>query len=287
MKYLLFTFISVWIFGGIAICNGSLGGTPTLCMLMPTLGVLLVKADIKGMGWRLRFGRNWKYIAIAYFAPTVFQFIGAVFYYLVFPDDFAPAEAFQRFMPPEEYEEFVQNGSPYAAFIAEDILDNLNPFFTIMTVFLALGEEIGWRGFMYPELKDGCGRTKGLLIGGVIHGTWHFPAMIIFGFEYGKDYIGAPLLGLVVFCFYTVAMGIVADFLYVKSGSIWLPAIFHAMINSEFSPRMVLGNSHPECSIFGPVDIGIIGMLPMAAVAVFLLWYQHKRERMEIEEYVS
>ena len=287
MKYLLFTFIIVWIFIVIAIHNGSLGDTLALCMLMPTLGALLVKANLKEMGWRLRFGQNWKYIAIAYFAPTVFQFIGAVLYYLVFRDDFAPAEAFQRFMSPAEYEEFVQNGSPYISYIAKDILENLNPFCTFIPVFLALGEEIGWRGFMYPELKDGYGRTKGLLIGGVIHGAWHFPAMILFGYEYGKDYIGAPFLGLVVFCLFTVAMGIVADFLYVKSESIWLPAIFHAMINSEFSPRMVLGNSHPERSIFGPVDIGIIGMLPMAAVAVFLLWYQHKREQMEIEEYLS
>lgn len=140
---------------------------------------------------------------------------------------------------------------------------------------------------MYPTLKEGYGRTKGLLIGGVIHGAWHFPAMLLFGFEYGKDYIGAPFLGLIVFCLYTAAMGIVADFLYVKSDSIWLPAIFHAMINSTFSPRMVLGNSHPERSIFGPVDIGIIGMLPMASVAVFLLWYQHKQEQMKIEECFS
>ena len=287
MKYLLFTFIIVWVFGGIAVYNGRLGGMLALCMFMPMLGALLVKANIKEMGWRLRIGHNWKYFVIAYFAPTVFQFIGAVFYYLVFRDDFAPAEAFQRFMSPEEYEEFVKNGSHYISVIAEEILEDLNPFFMLVPVFLALGEEIGWRGFMYPELKDGYGRTKGLLIGGVIHGAWHFPAMILFGYEYGKDYIGAPFLGLVVFCLFTVAMGIVADFLYVKSESIWLPAIFHAMINSEFSPKMVLGNSHPERSIFGPVDIGIIGMLPMAAVAVFLLWYQHKREQMEIEEYLS
>ena len=113
----------------------------------------------------------------------------------------APAVAFQRFMPPAEYEEFVQNGSPYISFIAKDIIEDLNPFFTFIPVFLALGKEIGWRGFMYPELKDAYGRTKGLLIGGVIHGAWHFPAIILFGFEYGKNYIGAPLLGLVVFCY--------------------------------------------------------------------------------------
>lgn len=105
-----------------------------------------------------------------------------------------------------------------------------------------------------------------------------------FGYEYGRDYIGAPVLGLFVFCIYTVSMGIVSDFLYIKSGSIWLPAILHAIINGEASPKLVKGNSHPERSIFGPVDIGLIAMLPMAACAAFLLWYQYKHEQMELDE---
>ena len=137
---------------------------------------------------------------------------------------------------------------------------------------------------MYPELKEKYGRTKGLLIGGVIHGAWHFPVMLFVGYEYGKDYIGAPLLGLVVFCIFTVAMGIIADFLYVRSGSIWLPAILHGMINSEVSPNIVKSSSHPERSIFGPSDIGLIAAIPMVTCAAFLLWYQYKKEQMELEK---
>ena len=281
MKYLLFTFISAWLLSGIRVRNGDPGSILPLCMLMPSLGALLVKADIKEMGWRPKFAKNRKYIVFAWLAPTIFQLIGAVFYYLVFPEDFAPAEAFQRFMSESEYMKFSQNGSHYAAFIAKDISESLNPFTAFISIILALGEEIGWRGFMSPELKDGYGRTKGLLIGGVIHGVWHFPAMLLFGFEYGKDYIGAPLLGLVVFCFFTAAMGIISDHLYVKSGSIWLSAIFHVMINSSFSPRMVLSSSHPERSIFGPADIGIIAMLPMLTCAAFLIRYQYKQEQTE------
>jgi len=284
MKYFLFTFITAWILIGIGCYNGKLDCVLPLCMLMPTIGALLVKADIKKMGWRPRFDKNWKYILFAWLAPTIFQIIGAVFYFLVFHDDFAPAEAFKRNFSPEGYKEFQQDGSPYAAVILSEISESLNPFTAFIPVILALGEEIGWRGYMYPMLKEGYGRTNGLLIGGVIHGAWHFPAMILAGFEYGKDYIGAPLLGLVVFCIYTVAMGIIADFLYVKSGSIWLPAIFHAMINAEFSPDMVSGKSHPERSIFGPVDIGLISMIPMVTCAAYLLWYQYKREQTEIEE---
>ena len=284
MKYLIFSFITVWILIVIGYSRDKLGGILALCMLMPTLGALFVKADIKEMGWRPKFTQNWKYIFFAWLSPTVFQIIGAVLYFLVFRDDFAPADAFQRWMPPADYDEFRKDGSPYISVIASEISDSLNPFTAFIPVILALGEEIGWRGFMYPELKAGYGRTKGLLIGGVIHGAWHFPAMLLAGFEYGKDYIGAPLLGLVVFCFFTVAMGIIADFIYVRSCSIWLPAIYHAMINSAFSPRMVSGNHHPERSIFGPSDIGLIAMIPMVTCASILLWYQYKHEQMELEE---
>ena len=145
--------------------------------------------------------------------PTVFQIIGAVFYFMVFPDDFTPDETFKRLMVAESYEEYQQNGSNYWSVIAEEIFDSLTSFGKVTGTVLGLGEEIGWRGFMYPELKNRQGRTKGLLIGGVIHGAWHFPIMILVGYEYGKDYIGAPVLGLFVFCMYTVSMGVISDFL--------------------------------------------------------------------------
>lgn len=292
-KYLLFTFIVAWIvecFGSYEKLHGGRAGREffdnslALCMIIPTLGALLAGADMKEMGWRLKLGKNWKYLLLAWLAPTVFQFIGALFYYIVFPDDFAPAEAFRRFMDAEDLKIFQEKGSPYAAFIVDVMIDSLTSFGIVIATIHALGEEIGWRGFMYPELKTNYGRTKGLLIGGVIHGAWHFPVMIIAGYEYGKNYIGAPVLGLVVFCMFTVSMGIVSDLLYTRSGSIWLPAIFHAMINSSTSPEIVKGDGHPERSIFGPSDIGIIGMLPMAACAAFLVWYQYKREQKELDE---
>ena len=45
----------------------------------------------------------------------------------------------------------------------------------LVNTFAALGEEVGWRGFLYPQLKARFGITAGRLIGGVIWGAWHFP----------------------------------------------------------------------------------------------------------------
>ena len=73
------------------------------------------------------------------------------------------------------------------------------PFFNM---FAALGEEVGWRGALYPYLKEKLGVTKGRIVGGVIWGSWHWPVMIFAGYEYGKEYIGAPVLGPIVFCLF-------------------------------------------------------------------------------------
>ena len=43
---------------------------------------------------------------------------------------------------------------------------------TISDMFVALGEEVGWRGALYPYLKKKFGDTKGRIVGGAIWGAW-------------------------------------------------------------------------------------------------------------------
>ena len=45
-------------------------------------------------------------------------------------------------------------------------------------------------------------------------GVWHWPVIILAGYEYGTDYIGSPILGPLVFCLFTIAGGILLDFVY-------------------------------------------------------------------------
>ena len=40
-----------------------------------------------------------------------------------------------------------------------------------MNMFVALGEEVGWRGALYPYLKKKLGVTKGRIVGGTIWGA--------------------------------------------------------------------------------------------------------------------
>ena len=264
--------------------NANFSTSLMLCMFTPTVGALIAGADFREMGWRLHSGRNKKWILLAWLLPTVFAVTGAFCYYLVFPEDFAPAVAFERMLGEEEFKEFQADGSHYLGYISMAFFESVTSFNTFVAIIFGLGEEIGWRGYMFKELKSWLGRTKGVLLGGVIHGAWHFPVMIFAGYEYGRDYYGAPLLGLFTFCIFTVSTGIISDWLYEKSGSIWLPAISHGLTNAAISGRMVLGNDHPRRVIFGPAEIGLIGVIPIALFAAGVLYWQHKEDRLEFEE---
>ena len=43
----------------------------------------------------------------------------------------------------------------------------------------SLGEEIGWRGFLVPQLFKSVGFTGTALISGVIWSCWHYPLLIL------------------------------------------------------------------------------------------------------------
>ncbi|MBO7473559.1 MAG: CPBP family intramembrane metalloprotease [Ruminococcus sp.] len=293
-KYLLFTFISSWIIQVIGcrdLGHNNMAGAVSFsyalsfCMLMPTLGAFFSKADVGRMGWRPNITKNIKLILFAWLMPTVFQIAGAALYYLVFSDDIAHSGEYLRDVDCEAFEECVRTGSSYGMYIAKEIFYSLTSFYTCFGVFLGLGEEIGWRGFLYPELKNRFGKAKGLLLGGTIHGVWHFPLILLAGYEYGTRYIGAPLLGLFAFCVFTVTTGIISDWLYVKSGSIWLPAIIHSTTNTTFNPCMLRGTGHLERSVLGPMDIGLIAIIPMAIFAAGLIYIDYRRKIDVFEEF--
>jgi Type II CAAX prenyl endopeptidase Rce1-like len=51
-------------------------------------------------------------------------------------------------------------------------------FGLVKSLASALGEEIGWRGFLVPELFKNIGFTGTALISGVVWACWHYPLLI-------------------------------------------------------------------------------------------------------------
>ncbi len=91
-----------------------------------------------------------------------------------------------------------------------------------------LGEELGWRGFLVPELCKWMRFTGVALVSGLLWAVWHWP-MIFMGI-YGNKI--APLyFQLLAFTLFIVANGFILAYLRLKSNSVWTAVIFHMSSN--------------------------------------------------------
>jgi membrane protease YdiL (CAAX protease family) len=91
----------------------------------------------------------------------------------------------------------------------------------------ALGEEIGWRGFLVPELSKVTGFSGVAAISGLMWAVYHYPVLLF------ADYnAGAPAwYSLTCFTLMVVASSFILAWLTLRSGSLWPAAIFHASHN--------------------------------------------------------
>lgn len=98
----------------------------------------------------------------------------------------------------------------------------------IPSVILSMGEEIGWRGFLVPELTKWTGFRNASLLSGMLWASWHLPGIL--AGEYGTS--GTPkAYQIACFTMMVIATGVVMAWLRMKSGSILPVAIMHATHN--------------------------------------------------------
>lgn len=91
----------------------------------------------------------------------------------------------------------------------------------------ALGEEIGWRGFLVPELAKQMSFTKLSLLSGIIWAAWHLPLLLFADYHASTN---RPYeLGCVTVSI--VSGSFMLAWLRLKSGSLWPAALFHASHN--------------------------------------------------------
>lgn len=95
--------------------------------------------------------------------------------------------------------------------------------FVFIFLWIGLGEEPGWRGFVLPRLLVRHTALVAALIVGLIHMIWHLPL-------YGHEYDAASVVpwGISVFCY-----SIVICWVYLHTGgSILMPMLLHASNNT-------------------------------------------------------
>lgn len=86
---------------------------------------------------------------------------------------------------------------------------------------------IGWRAYVQEKLIRKYGLNGGLILLGVVWGYWHLPIGLM-----GWNFPEHPLLGaLILTPLSTIFLGIFLGWLYLRSKSIWMPALAHAAVN--------------------------------------------------------
>ncbi len=103
----------------------------------------------------------------------------------------------------------------------------------------------------------------------------------IIGLACGTDYFGTPVLGMITFCLFAIALGYLLDVLYEKTGCIWVPALGHGAINAATGVLYFLKPEYMDRLIFGPAFHGLIGMIPMVIVVVVLIIVEMKRKSLK------
>ena len=243
-----------------------------LAMFAPLAAALLAGTPLKSLGWKPNLKGHIRWYLAAWFCPAVLCVLGAALYYLVFPAHFdGSGAAYLAALPPEALQQYEMQALPAPFFIVISAVTAVTyaPFINVIPSF---GEEAGWRGFLTPRLTARFGRRKGLVLSGAIWGVWHWPVMILAGYEYGLAYWGAPLLGPLLFCFITTALGVLLSLLYEKVGSIWICALAHGAFNAFASIPSLLLDPGGSCQqTLGPYANGVIGGLPLMLLALFVL----------------
>ena len=131
----------------------------------------------------------------------------------------------------------------------------------------AVGEEIGWRGFLVPELSKVVGFTGVGLISGLMWAAYHFPVLIF------ADYnAGTPVwFGLSCFTLGVIAESYILAWLTLRSGSLWPAALLHGSHNLWIQSILT-----PLTSDTGPtkyiIDEFGFGLVITTAIGAAIVW---------------
>ena len=238
----------------------------SLVMWCPALAALttcwLFRIDLATLGW------NWrpaKYEAWAYFIPISYALPVYIATWALIRGSFA----FSAFAT-SQGQAFGLSQSPRAA----TLLLALPCYATvgvISSMARALGEEIGWRGFLLPRLVQQAGFTWGCLLSGCIWAVWHYPALLFADYNSGTQ----PAFALACFTLMVIADSYILGWLRLKSGSLWTATVLHASHNLFIQAIFDRTTAPVGRALYITTEFGAGLVLTVAAFALYF-WTRRK-----------
>ena len=171
------------------------------------------------------------------------------------------------------------NSVPAELIVAIQILLALTlaPF---INVLFALGEELGWRGFLLPHLMP-FGQWKAILIGGIIWGVWHAPVI-----AQGLNYPGYPILGIFMMIVFCILLGTIFSWLYLNTKSPWVAALAHGSINAVAGLPVLFFQPGFNMALGGTIATPV-AWLGMGLFILWLVWTKRLPVQSQLEKTVA
>lgn len=244
-------------------------------MLIPAIGVLITRLVTKegfANAWIApHLKGNMKYYLMAWFGPAILTVLGAIVYFLIFPEeyDLGMSNAIRIYAEQGVQLSAEKLRATTISQLAAAVI--IAPILNFITCF---GEEWGWRGYLVPKMIEKMSFLPTVLISGVIWGLWHAP-LIAMGHNYGIDYAGAPYLGIASMCIFCIVMGTIFSFLCLKTGSCIPGVIGHGALNG-FASAAVIFSVDGGNPFIGPTPTGIIGGIGFVITAVVMIFIMRK-----------
>lgn len=249
-----------------------------LSMWAPAIAVWLTHTltkteNILAYSLKPKIKGNAKQYLYAWIIPIIASILGGLLYFCIFQNDFDISLTYLK----QSLDLSEQTSNTTFTFICAGIkFVAIVTFGSLLNTFLCLGEEIGWRGFLFPALAKEFPHIRAHLLAGLIWGLWHTPINML-GHNYGLYYPGYPWLGIISMCVFTFSAGVVLSWLCEKSGTVWVAAFAHGSINAVAgAPMLFLTSGTAAHQVWGPGTTGLIAGLPLFMLAVIILWHSNK-----------
>lgn len=145
-------------------------------------------------------------------------------------------------------------------------------FGLITNLASALGEEIGWRGFLVPELFKTMGFTGTAVFSGIVWACWHFPLIIWSSYNGGTP----RWYSLICFTVTIVAISFIFSWMRLKSGSLWAAAILHASHNCYIQDILTPLTRNTGKTAWFIDEFGAV--LPIVAIGFAIYFWRRRQE---------
>lgn len=247
-------------------------GSPVIFMGTPALAVFITRnltKDQTPLNFSTKIFKKKKALLFSTLVPSACIFLGTVLFFLIFPEDLDfqgrfISEKYGAFGAPQDIE-FTIGSMLLMGFIVYVIAAVAFPIW-----YIALGEDIGWQGYMLPLLCKKMSVKSAVMMNGVLWGMAHAP-LIYYGLNYGTDYFGAPYTGILMMILVTIVLGIWMSYITLKTKNCMYAAIIHGAANiiGEVGNWISLST---KSSLLGPTPPGIIGLSVLLVGAVILFF---------------